>query len=96
MATKDITPLQYAEWYGCTLQNVTKQLRKHRELLGVIRIKKFSRFYLLEVDKKMDAQSFEEIKKKSESIVKALKEVEKIRKGIKKPKSFDQFLNGLK
>jgi len=49
MKTKDITPLQYAKTVGCTLQNVTKHLRKGNHLDGVVKVKKFSRFYVLVV-----------------------------------------------
>jgi len=59
--TKDITPKQYAKWYGCTLQNVTKKIRQNGHLDGVIRIKSFSRFYLLEVHEGMNAETFKEI-----------------------------------
>ena len=62
MKTKDITPLQYAKWYGCTLQNVTKKIRNNRHLDGVITIKSFSRFYLLEVNADMNAETFKEIR----------------------------------
>jgi len=56
--TKDITPLEYAKYRGWTLQNVTKHLRKGNSLHGVIKVKTFSRFYLLEVDQSLNAQSF--------------------------------------
>ena len=59
--TKDITPLQYAEWAGCTLQNVTKKIRNNGCLDGVITIKKFSRFYLLEVPTSMTSANFQRI-----------------------------------
>lgn len=59
--TKDVTPKQYAKWYGCTLQNITKQIRKNKELPYVITIKKFSRFYLLEVPNHLNTDSFEKI-----------------------------------
>jgi Fic family protein len=49
MKTKDITPTEYAKMRGCTLQNVTKQIRKGKSLPYVIRVKKFGRFYLLEI-----------------------------------------------
>lgn len=61
MKTKDITPLQYAKWKGCTLQNITKLIRNNKELPGVITIKKYSRFYLLEVPENMTAATFEKI-----------------------------------
>lgn len=49
--TKEITPKQYAEHLGCTLANVTKHLRKNNMtfLPDVIKVKKYSRFYLLVV-----------------------------------------------
>lgn len=52
MRTIDITPLQYAKLgilKGKTLQNVTKHLRAGNALPGVMKVKRFSRFYLLEV-----------------------------------------------
>jgi hypothetical protein len=61
MKTKDIEPSQYAAWYGCSLQNVTKKLRHNKKLQGVIRVKKFSRFYLLEVAADMDAETFKDM-----------------------------------
>ena len=62
MKTKDITPLQYATWYGCSLQYVTRLIRDNKSLPEVLRIKKFSRFYLLEVRDSLDAESFKELK----------------------------------
>jgi hypothetical protein len=62
METKDITPIQYAKWYGCSLANITKHLRKGNSLPYVITIKRWSRFYLLEVPKSLNAKSFSEIK----------------------------------
>ncbi|MES2382814.1 MAG: hypothetical protein V4538_17335 [Bacteroidota bacterium] len=49
MATKEITPKQYAEYLGCTTQNVSKHLRKGNMqfLPDVKSVKKYSRFYLL-------------------------------------------------
>lgn len=58
MATKDITPRQYAKVMGCTLQNVTKKIRNGSVLSDVIKIKNFSRFYLLEVEETFTNQSF--------------------------------------
>lgn len=59
MKTKRITPEQYAEWYGCTLQNITWHLRKGNVLPHVIKVIKYSRFYLLEVPESLSAKSFE-------------------------------------
>jgi hypothetical protein len=61
MKTKDIEPSQYAAWYGCSLQNVTKRLRQKKKLEGVIRVKRFSRFYLLEVAADMNAETFKDM-----------------------------------
>jgi len=61
MKTKEITPLEYAKYRGCSLANVTKQIRNNRSLPMVIKIKKWSRFYLLEVPANLDANSFVEI-----------------------------------
>ena len=50
--TKEITPLQYSKYLGCSFSNVTKHLRngKFEYLPDVIKVKKYSRFYLLVVD----------------------------------------------
>jgi hypothetical protein len=53
MAKKKIetlTPTQYAEKRGITLQAVTDFIRKKKDLPAVTEVKKFGRFYLLEVD----------------------------------------------
>lgn len=47
--TKEITPSEYAAYRGCTLQNITLHLRKGNKLPDVIKIKKYSRFYVLVV-----------------------------------------------
>lgn len=49
--TKEITPHQYAKYLGCSKANVSKHLRngKMEFLPDVIRVKKYSRFYLLVV-----------------------------------------------
>lgn len=62
MITKDITPLQYSKFRKCTLQNITKHIRNENinALKYVIRIKNFSRFYLLEVPEWLEAGSFKE------------------------------------
>ncbi len=59
MKTKDITPLQYAKWRGQHITNISKHLRKGNPLIHVLRVKKFSRFYLLEVPESLNAESFE-------------------------------------
>lgn len=49
--TKEITPLQYAQYLDCTVQNVHKHLLhgKMEFLPDVIEVKRYSRFYLLVV-----------------------------------------------
>lgn len=49
--TKEITPLQYANYLGCTSQNISKHIRngKMEFLPDVVKIKRYSRFYLLVV-----------------------------------------------
>lgn len=66
MDTKDITPEAYAKLAGCTIQNVTKHLRnKNFEYLPhIVRVKKYSRFYVLEVPQNISKDSFKEIKPK--------------------------------
>jgi hypothetical protein len=59
MKTKEITPIQYAEATGQTLQNVTKHLRNANPLPGVIKVKKYSRFYILIVNKSMNVNTIE-------------------------------------
>lgn len=53
--TKEITPLQYANYLGCTSQNVSKHLRngKMQFLPHVIEVKRYSRFYLLVVSESL-------------------------------------------
>lgn len=46
---KVITPKQYAKFKGCSLQNITALLRNERKLECIKKVKKFSRFYVLEV-----------------------------------------------
>lgn len=49
MNAKVMTPKQYAEMRGCTVQNVTKHLRNRNILPGVSKVKRCSRFYLFEM-----------------------------------------------
>ena len=58
MKTKDITPQQYAEYKGCSVQNIRKHIKEGNELEHVIRIKTWSRFYTLEVPATLNADSF--------------------------------------
>lgn len=57
--TKRINAAQYAEWARCSRQNITKHIGKKNDLPHVIRVVKYSRFYLLEVPESLNAQSFE-------------------------------------
>lgn len=49
--TKEITPLQYANYLNCTVANISKHLRNNKMqfLPDVIEVKRYSRFYLLVV-----------------------------------------------
>lgn len=62
--TKEITAKAYAKLKGCTEQNVTKHIRngKFEFLPHVIRVKRFSRFVVLEVPDTLTKNSFKEIK----------------------------------
>lgn len=57
---KEITPAQYAELRGCKPQYIHKLLIDERiDLLPHVKeIKKFSRFYVLVVDKKLSKNNF--------------------------------------
>lgn len=48
---EEMTPTQYAEKVGLTLNAITKALREKRTLTGVMKVNKFGRFYVLKVDK---------------------------------------------
>lgn len=54
--TKEITPHQYAKYLKCTKANVSKHLRNNKMeyLPDVIKVKKYSRFYLLVVPADLD------------------------------------------
>lgn len=58
--TKDITPAQYAKYYGCTKQNISKHIRNGNalNLPHVITLKNWSRFYLLEVPNWLTRSTF--------------------------------------
>ncbi len=66
MATKDITAKAYAKLLGCTEQNITKHIRNENfeYLPHVIRVKRFSRFVVLEVPDDLTKNSFKEPKPK--------------------------------
>jgi hypothetical protein len=61
--TKEITAKEYAKISGCTEQNVTKHIRneKWEYLPHVIRIKRFSRFVVLEVPNDLTKDSFKDL-----------------------------------
>lgn len=61
MATKDITPKQYAKWYGCSYQYIQKCIAAQKPLPHVLKIKEWSRFYTLEVPETLNADSFKEV-----------------------------------
>jgi len=71
MRTKEITPTQYADLRGWSLQNVTKHIRAKNELPHVISVKHYSRFYLLEVSESLKVntiqQSIKNLKKRYEN-----------------------------
>lgn len=50
LTTKYLTPFEYSKLRGCSLQNITKHIRNNNldMLPEVVKIKKYSRFYLLE------------------------------------------------
>jgi hypothetical protein len=47
---EQLTPKQYAELRDISLQAVTERIREGLEMPGVIKVNKFGRFYLLNVD----------------------------------------------
>lgn len=53
---KEITPIQYAKWWGKHKSYVHRLLLRGEigKLPGVIDVKKYSRFYTLEVSKNFD------------------------------------------
>jgi len=64
MPTKEITAAAYAKLKGCTEQNITKHIRnqKWEYLPHVIRVKRFSRFVVLEVPDNLGKNSFKDLK----------------------------------
>lgn len=47
---EQLTPQQYADKRGISLSAVTERIREGLEMPGVVKVSKFSRFYLLDVD----------------------------------------------
>jgi hypothetical protein len=60
MATKEITPIQYADYLGQSVQNITKHLRAGNELAHVIEVKTYSRFYLLVVENSLKVNTIQQ------------------------------------
>jgi hypothetical protein len=56
LKTKELTPAAYAKIKNCSTQNITKHLRANNKLDGVIRVKKYSRFYVLIVDNDFESK----------------------------------------
>lgn len=57
--TKEITTKQYADYRGCTAQNISKHIRngKMNFLPDVLKVNKYSRFVLLVVPLSLDIQT---------------------------------------
>ena len=66
MKTKDISPKQYAKWRGCHVSYIHRLLLENKieEMEFVRKIKKYSRFYTLEVPHDLTEDSFIEIRAK--------------------------------
>jgi hypothetical protein len=47
---EQLTPKQYADYRGVSLSSVTECIRRQWNLPAVIKVQKFGRFYVLEVD----------------------------------------------
>lgn len=63
MDTKEITPKKYAKWWGCHKSYIQRLLQNEQfdKLPNVIRVKKFGRFYVLEVPNNLSENDFREI-----------------------------------
>lgn len=70
--TKEITPIQYAEWYDCYPTYIQRLLRQGRysELPFVSKVRKYSRFWTLEVPADLTGSDFEEIRVKNKTALK--------------------------
>lgn len=63
MKTKIITPVQYADWYGCSLQYVVRCLKAGTPKLDeIISYTNYSRFYAIEVSASLDVNTIETAK----------------------------------
>jgi hypothetical protein len=60
---KEITPQTYAKWYGCKPQYIHRLLKSGdwAELPLILKVKRYSRFYVLEVPKTFGKDSYKEI-----------------------------------
>lgn len=66
--TKDISPIQYAKWLGLKGPQYIHRLLKNEQfdkLPHVISVKRYSRFYTLEVPEHINAESFKLITRKN-------------------------------
>ena len=62
-ATKEITTKQYADYLGCTAQNISKHIRngKMQFLPDVIQVNHYSRFVLLVVSSQLTVREHNKI-----------------------------------
>lgn len=60
--TKEITPIQYAKWKGWAATYIQRLLRNERydKLPSVIKVRKYSRFWVLEVPEDLTESDFKE------------------------------------
>lgn len=60
---QEITPKQYAEWYGTSAQRIHKLLKEENwsKLPHIEKVKRHGRFYVLEVADGISKKSFKEI-----------------------------------
>lgn len=49
LKTKDITAMDYAKYRGMSVQMIRRKIKDNKDLVEVISIKRYSRFYTLEV-----------------------------------------------
>ena len=61
--TKEITPIQYAKYYGCNPTYIQRLLRaeQYDKLPFVISVKRYSRFWTLEVPDTLTESDFKEV-----------------------------------
>lgn len=64
---KEITPQKYAKWYGCKPQYIHKLLKEGQwgDLPEILKVKRYSRFYVLEVPETFGKDSYKEIMAKN-------------------------------